>query len=140
MHALLTAALVNAPALAALVTGADGRVRIYWQQLPSAAALPAVILHVMPSVDPDYTLKGRTNLRLYNVQADCWAGDLASALAVREALEAVGGPLSGLLTPPLQVFVRRRHEAWERAAGPDANRSIDLYRASLDLECWETVS
>jgi hypothetical protein len=140
MHALLTAALLNSAALTALVTGTDGQARISWEALPTAAALPAVTLYVLPSVDPEYTMTGRTNLQVHNVQISAWAGDLAAALAVRDAIAAFGGPIGELLTPPLQAFIRRRHGGWQRASGPDANRAIDIYRASLDLELWETLS
>lgn len=133
MEELLTAALLASASVTALVGE-----RVQWRKLPVAEALPAVILHQVASSGTDYTMGGRSLLTAYAVQIDCWAGTMAEALAVRRAIEAWAGPLRPLRDPPLQVFVTRHHAAWDPATGPDASRSTDLYRASLDLDAWHT--
>lgn len=138
MEELLTAALLASASVTALVGGTDAP-RIYWKKLPSADALPALILHEIPSSSPDYTMGGRSALTAYAVQIDCWGGTMAEALALRRAVEAWEGPLRPLRAPPLQVFVTRHHAGWDPATGPDASRSTDLYRASVDLDAWHTA-
>jgi len=133
MEELLTAALLGSTSLADLIDG-----RVGWNRLPVAEAVPAVILHQIPSSGADYTMGGRSRLTAYAVQVDCWAGTLAEALAVRRAVEAWAGPLTALRAPPLQVFVVRHHTGWDLAKGPDTARAADLYRASADLDVWFT--
>lgn len=138
MEELFTALLIGDAALAAVVTGADGVIRIHWQQLPIGASLPAITLEGPVTASADYTMGGRSGLVRYLVQVDIWAGTHSEALAiVRQALRR-DGPLGGRQEPPLQIFVQDVRAGWDRTSGPDSNRSTDLYRASIDLVVWHT--
>ncbi len=131
--ALRTLLLANA-ALTALI-GGDAP-RITWNKRPQAKALPAIVLNGPWSSGREYHLGGRDSQGRFWVQMDCWAATMADAIAVREALLAV---LDTLKTEPLQAFeVIRDHASWDFTGAPDAARSTDLYRASLDVRVVHT--
>jgi hypothetical protein len=134
METALTAALLASSGLTTLLGGASAA-RIHWDKLPSPEALPSLILHAMPSAADDYVMAGRTPTTEQWVQCDCWATTKLAAIGVRDALVAV---CDGLVAPPLQAFIERRHAAWDRAQGADAAGGVDLYRVSLDVRVWHT--
>lgn len=132
MEELLTAALMASTALTGLVGD-----RVHWKKLPDRAALPSVILHRY-GAERVNTLAGRSPTTGWRVQFDCWAGTDEAAGAVRDAVLAV---LDELTEAPLQVVLNADPpDYWSPGEGPDADRSTDLYRQSLDAQVWHLTA
>lgn len=135
MEAALRALLLADAALAALIGGPSAP-RITWNKRPAGKPLPAIVLNGPWSSGRAYHLGGRDPQGRFWTQMDCFAGTQAEAIAVRDALVAV---VDTLTTEPLQAFeILRDHASWDTAPGPDAARSTDLYRASLDVRVVHT--
>lgn len=134
MEAALTAALLASSGLTAVFGN-----RINWEQLPDREAVPALILHPIPSGADTYVQAGRVPMTETVIQFDCWASTKAAALAGREALIAFLAPLAAG-PPPLQAWIERRHSAWQPAPSPGADRATNLSRASLDVRFVHTES
>lgn len=134
MEDALTAALMGSSALTALVGE-----RIHWKKLPDRAALPAVILS-RSGVGRFQTMGGLSPTTTSRVQFDCWAGTDEQAGAVRDAVLEVLRPFmvrADNAAPGLQVALNADPpDYWSPGEGPDADRSTDLYRQSLDAQVW----
>ncbi len=107
--------------------------RVKWERLDQDSQLPGVVLLQAASRPRSYTQKRRVPLTAYIVQIDCWAETSTEASAVKAAVIAV---LDGLKTRPLQAFIEADRSGWSPAAGPGAENTSDLYRASLDVRLW----
>jgi hypothetical protein len=137
---LLRAALIAAGPFADLVGGAGDAAKLYFDEPPKVEQLPLTCIHQIPADGEIYHLDGRLNLSQWWRQVDCWATTPRAARQMRAALRSAAGPLAGLTAPPLQVFIRRNHGGSEVIKGVQTDRTMTLFRASLDLQLWLTES
>lgn len=86
MEGALRARLLAAAPVTALV----GQ-RVYWEDRPQTAALPAITLHVI-SDERDQHLGGFQTVKDALLQVDVWAASFASKKAIKEAVIAALAP------------------------------------------------
>lgn len=132
MEGVITAALLATTALTDLV-----QQRVSWGRLPERKKLPCVVAHRIPVSGRLYTFKGRSPTTQWLVQFDCWAESDKDACAVRDALIEA---LDGQNEAPLQAFVERDHSSWDDAEAPGAQRTTDIFRASVDARVWHRTA
>lgn len=103
--------------------------QVSWFERQRGEGLPAVTLTKV-SPGRDYTHAGHDGLDGPRVQFDCWAGDAAGLLDLRDAVRAemeAGATVSGVRFTPGQVEL----ESW---VGEDkADGGQRLFRAILDI-------
>jgi hypothetical protein len=127
MEEALTAALLANPGLLALLSNADGSVRIYWGQRPQGDRLPAIRLNrVTPGLD--YVMDGVVSLTQATIQADCFGATYDDAHAVREAVRAA---VHALTTDPFEgAFVTGMGADFDPGTG---DGPIHLLRLDVEL-------
>lgn len=86
MEGAIRARLLAAAPITALVG-----TRIYWEDRPQAAALPAITLHVI-SDERDQHMGGFQSVKDCLLQVDAWATTFAAKRALKEAVIAALAP------------------------------------------------
>lgn len=130
----LRARLIAAAPVAGLVTGADGKPRIYWVDRPQTSALPAITLQTISEDRPQH-YQGFDGLDESRVQIDVWGNSYGEVQQVKEAVIAALAPpntANGIRFD--RSFIDTIRDLGERV------ETQFIHRASIDLITHHTAA